>query len=269
MNTVMPGSTSSPARPPAAASDLLVEVEGFHKSYGSTVAVSDLSFSLRPGHILGLIGRNGAGKTTTLRVLTGIIPPTRGRLLVGGQDVVKNPVAAKRLLAYVPDDPRLFDALTVGEHLEYIAAAYQVAAFQGPAGALLEQFELSDKRDALCQELSRGMRQKVAICCALLHAPRVILFDEPLTGLDPRAIKTIKETIVQRAREGAAVILSSHLLLLVEDLCTHYLMLEKGQKRFCGNLAEARAAFDDLRGDASLEEVFFRATDQDLEARSA
>jgi ABC-2 type transport system ATP-binding protein len=113
------------------------------------------------------------------------------------------------------------------------------------------------------------MRQKVAICCALLHSPRVILFDEPLTGLDPHAIKTIKETIVGRAREGASVILSSHLLLLVEDLCTHYLILEKGRKRFFGNLAEARAAFDDLRGDASLEEVFFRATESEKEVRSS
>ena len=258
-----------PSAPPGVGSDLLVQVEGFHKTYGSTVAVSDLSFSLRPGDILGLIGRNGAGKTTTLRVLTGILPPTRGRLLVGGQDVVKNPVAAKRLLAYVPDDPRLFDALTVGEHLQFIAAAYQVAGFEGPADALLEQFELVDKRDTLCQELSRGMRQKVAICCALLHAPRVILFDEPLTGLDPRAIRTIKETIVRRARDGATVILSSHLLMLVEDLCTHYLILETGRKRFFGNLTEARAVFDDLRSDASLEEVFFRATDQDPAARSA
>ena len=127
--------------------------------------------------------------------------------------------------------------------------------------ALLEQFELSPKRDALAQDLSRGMRQKVAICCAYLHDPRAILFDEPLTGLDPHGIRTMKESVRQRAAAGAAVVVSSHLLALVQDLCTHLLILHHGKRIFFGRVEDARAAFANVDGDASLEEMFFRATE--------
>lgn len=239
----------------------MIQVEDFHKSYREVVAVAGLSFEVRPGEILGLVGPNGAGKTTTMRAITGIIPPTRGRLLVAGHDVVTDPVAAKRALAYVPDDPKLFDSLTVWEHLEFVGTAYRVADVASKGTNLLERFELTEKRDTLTHELSRGMRQKVAICCAYLHDPTAILLDEPLTGLDPRGIRTMKESIVERARAGAAVVISSHLLALVEDLCTHLLILHRGNRLLFGKMAEARAAFADVSGDASLEEVFFRATE--------
>src|SRR4051812_49650388 len=159
----------------------MIQVAGFHKSYRDTVAVADLSFEVLPGQVLGLLGPNGAGKTTTMRAIAGIIPPTQGRLLVAGRDVRIDPVGAKGALAYVPDDPKLFDALTVWEHLRFIASTYRVENFEADAVALLDQFELTPKRDALAQDLSRGMRQKVAICCAYLHHPQAILFDEPLT----------------------------------------------------------------------------------------
>jgi len=215
---------------------------------------------VQPGQILGLLGSNGAGKTTTMRAIAGVIPPTHGRLLVSNHDVAIEPVAAKSLLAYVPDDPKLFDALTVWEHLQFIAAAYRVKDFEADALALLDQFELTPKRDALAQELSRGMRQKVAICCAYLHQPRAILFDEPLTGLDPHGIRTMKDSVRQRASEGAAVIVSSHLLSLVEDLCTDLLILDHGRRIFFGPVDDARLAFANVSGQASLEEMFFRAT---------
>ena len=239
----------------------MIQVEGYHKTYGQTTAVAGLSFEVRPGEILGLLGPNGAGKTTTMRAIAGIIPPTLGRLAVAGHDVAGDPVAAKHHLAYVPDDPRLFDALTVWEHLRFVAAAYQVADYEPKATALLEQFELLEQRNKLAQELSRGMRQKAAICCAYLHDPPAILLDEPLTGLDPRGIRVMKQSLAQRARDGAAVIVSSHLLALVEDLCTHLLIIHRGQRLFCGPVAEARSAFSGLDADASLEEVFFRATE--------
>jgi ABC-2 type transport system ATP-binding protein len=210
---------------------------------------------------LGLLGPNGAGKTTTMRAIAGVIPPTRGKLLVEGHDVVNEPVTAKRLLAYVPDDPKLFDALTVWEHLQFIASAYRVTNFEADALALLDLFELTPKRDALAQELSRGMRQKVAICCAYLHHPKAILFDEPLTGLDPHGIRTMKESVRQRAAAGAAVVVSSHLLSLIEDLCTHLLILHHGRRIFFGPVQDARTAFASVSGDSSLEEVFFRATE--------
>jgi ABC-2 type transport system ATP-binding protein len=239
----------------------LISVEDYHKTYRETVAVSGLSFRVQPGEILGLVGPNGAGKTTTLRAIAGILPPTRGRLIVGGHDLAIEPVQAKQLFAYIPDDPKLFDALTVSEHLEFIAAAYQVEAPEPKSAQLLDQFDLTEKKDTITQELSRGMRQKVAICCAYLHDPVAIIFDEPLTGLDPRAIRTLKDSIVQRAGDGAAIIISSHLLALVEDICSHLLILDRGQSRYCGPTGEVRTTFADIADDATLEEIFFRATD--------
>jgi ABC-2 type transport system ATP-binding protein len=238
----------------------MIEVCDFCKTYRGTVAVEKLSFDVQPGQILGLLGSNGAGKTTTMRAIAGVIPATQGRLLVSGHDVSIEPVTAKSLLSYVPDDPKLFDALTVWEHLQFIASAYRVENFESAAISLLEQFELTSKRDALAQELSRGMRQKLAICCAYLHQPRAILFDEPLTGLDPHGIRTMKQSVRQRAAAGAAVVVSSHLLSLVEDLCTDLLILDHGRRIFFGPIDQARLAFTNVSGNASLEEMFFRAT---------
>ncbi|MHB8898244.1 MAG: ABC transporter ATP-binding protein [Thermoguttaceae bacterium] len=239
----------------------MIEVVDFRKVYRGTVAVDGLSFSVGRGEVLGFVGPNGAGKTTTLRALAGILPPTSGRLAVAGHDVVRDPVAARRQVAYVPDDPQLFDALTVWEHLEFIASAYRVDAYEAKARQLLEMFELLPKRDALARDLSRGMRQKVAIACAYLQQSPVILFDEPLTGLDPQGIRTIKHSIHRHAAEGRAVIVSSHLLSLIEDLCTHLLVLHRGKAVHFGTMAEARALLGGKAKDATLEEFFFRMTE--------
>ncbi len=239
----------------------MISVEGFHKAYRETVAVSDLTFHVQSGEILGLVGPNGAGKTTTLRAIAGIVPPTRGRLMVDRHDLAIDPVEAKRKLAYVPDDPKLFDVLTVAEHLEFVAAAYRVPDAAEKSARLLDAFELTEKKDTIAQELSRGMRQKVAICCAYLHDPSAILFDEPHTGLDPRGIRTLKDSVAERARGGAAIIVSSHLLALVEDTCSHLLILDQGRARFCGPIADARSAYADVSAEKSLEEIFFRATE--------
>ena len=239
----------------------VIHVDNFHKTYRDTVAVAGLSFQVEAGQILGLVGPNGAGKTTTLRAIAGIIPPTRGRLMVAGYDVTADPVGAKQRFAYIPDEPKLFDTLTVTEHLQFVAAAYRVDDPAEKGLQLLRTFELIDKKDALAHELSRGMRQKVAICCGYLHEPQAIFFDEPLTGLDPRGIRTLKQSIVERAKGGAAIVISSHLLSLVEDLCSHLLILDHGRSRFFGPIGEARTAFAGLAADANLEEVFFRAID--------
>jgi ABC-2 type transport system ATP-binding protein len=238
----------------------VIQVIDYHKCYGETVAVRGLSFQVPAGAVLGLVGANGAGKTTTLRALAGIIPPTQGQLLIDGHDVVREPVAARSRLAYVPDDPKLFDELTVWEHFEFIASAYRVKDFRPRAEALLGTLELAEKRDAPAQGLSRGMRQKVAIACAYLHDPAAILLDEPMTGLDPQGIRTFKESLAARAQAGAAIVLSSHLLSMVEDLCSHLLILAKGTSLFWGTLEEARSRFPEMEGDASLEDIFFHAT---------
>ena len=239
----------------------MIEVSNFHKEYHDLTAVDDLTFSVAPGEVLGLVGPNGAGKTTTLRAMSGIIPPTRGRLSIGGFDIVKTPVEAKRRLAYIPDEPKLFDSLTIWEHLEFSASAYDVKDFAERAEALLDAFQLSDKRSTLAQELSRGMRQKTVVCCAYLHDPVAILFDEPMVGLDPRGMRTIKDSIRERADAGSAIIISSHMLSLVEDLCSHLLILHAGKRLFLGSIDEARSVYGRLEEEGSLEEVFFRATE--------
>jgi ABC-2 type transport system ATP-binding protein len=244
------------------ARDVSIEVEDYHKVYGETVAVEGLSFSVQASEIVGLVGPNGAGKTTTLRALAGILTPTRGRLAIDGHDLAREPVEAKRSLAYVPDDPHLFDVLTVWEHFRFTAAAYHLApGWEAQAEDLLRMFELTEKRDALASELSRGMRQKVAIGCGYVHDPRAILLDEPLTGLDPRGIRTMKETIRDRAARGAAVIVSSHLLSLVEDLCTSVLMMHRGKLVIHGKLDELRQQIDELGNRETLEDLFFRLTE--------
>jgi ABC-2 type transport system ATP-binding protein len=235
-----------------------LEVVEYCKLYGDLVAVDRLSVKLEAGRVLGLVGPNGAGKTTTMRAIAGIIPPTSGTLIVAGHDLARAPVLAKGALAYVPDDPHLFDALTVWEHLHFMASVYGVGDWKPAAEALLARFELEPKRNALAQELSRGMRQKLALCCAYLREPALLMLDEPMTGLDPHGIRTLKLSIKEQAARGAAVLISSHLLALVEDLVTDLLILHRGRTLFCGSLESARARFG-VAGD-SLEELFFRIT---------
>ena len=238
----------------------MIQVESLVKVYRDVTAVDDLTFAVAPGEVLGLVGPNGAGKTTTLRCLAGIIPPTRGSIHICGHDLAQAPIAAKQQLTFFTDEPRLFEYLTVQQHLAFTARIYQVPHYEPLANQLLEELELAGKRNAVPGELSRGMKQKLAIACGLLHAPRVVYFDEPLTGLDPIGIRRMKDSILKRARDGAAIIISSHLLHLVEEICSHILILKEGRKIIHGTLAEITQRFSAQAGDASLEEVFFRAT---------
>ncbi|MDX9752434.1 MAG: ABC transporter ATP-binding protein [bacterium] len=238
----------------------VIDVDQFSKIYDNTLAVDSLSFHVDQGQIVGLVGPNGAGKTTTLRTLAGILRPSQGTLKIGGHDIVHNPLEAKRLFALIPDEPNLFEALTVWEHLRFIASAYRLNGFEEAGEELLRLFDLQEKRNFLAKELSRGMRQKVAICCAYLYEPKVLLFDEPLTALDPRGIRTIKDSILAKAQEGTTIIISSHLLSLIEDLCTHILIMHKGQRRYFGSVETARSEFAQETKNTSLEEIFFHVT---------
>jgi ABC-2 type transport system ATP-binding protein len=238
----------------------MIEISRLSKAFGDFTAVRDLSFSVRPGEVLGLVGPNGAGKTTTLRVMAGIIPPTSGEVRIGGHDIASEPIAAKRQLAFFPDEPRLFDYLTVRQHLAFVARLYGVADHEALAQPLLEELEISDRADHLPAELSRGMKQKLAIACGLLHSPAVMIFDEPLTGLDPLGIRRMKDSILRRAREGAAIVLSSHLLHLLEEVCSHVLILKKGERIAYDTMAAVHAQFSNGDPRASLEDVFIRAT---------
>jgi len=240
----------------------VIEAEGLHKVYGDLAAVQDLSFRVLPGEVVGLVGPNGAGKTTTLHCLAGITVPTHGQIRVAGHDLAADPVAAKSALAFVPDEPHLFEYLTVEEHLRFVARLYRVADVDRRVPGVLREMELADRRGALPEELSRGMKQKLAIACALIHDPKALLLDEPLTGLDPVGIRRMKATVLDHARAGAAVILSSHLLHLVEEICTRVLIMRRGRVLAFGTIAEIVAARPDLAG-LRLEEVFLGLVGQD------
>lgn len=242
----------------------MIRVTAFSKWYDKTLAVDELSFELPAGAVLGMVGQNGAGKTTTLRSLAGIIPPTSGTLFINDFDVVQQPTKAKQNVAYVPDEPKLFEYLTVWEHLRFYASAFRIADWQTKAEQLLELFELKNKRHATASELSRGMRQKVAISTRFIYAPKAILFDEPHSGLDPRGIRTMKHAIQERASNGAAIVISSHLLSLIEDLCTHLLIMDKGQARFFGTMQDLKNEYPAAGDDDSLEQVFFKATETEI-----
>jgi ABC-2 type transport system ATP-binding protein len=247
----------------------MISVQHLVKAYGDHLAVDDLTFTVESGEIIGLVGPNGAGKTTTMRTIAGILPPSRGTVIVDGHDIVREPVEAKRRLAIVPDEPHLFNALTVWEHLEFTARIYGVAEWQATALALLEELELIERRDSLADELSRGMRQKVALACALLYEPRALLLDEPLTGLDPRGIRTLYSALRRRAEAGTAVVLSSHLLGQIEGLCTGLLIVRRGRLLFSGAKEQIRARFPELGPQATLEEIFFHVTEGGNEGAAA
>lgn len=237
----------------------MIVVRGLTKLYGELAAVKDLSLDVQPGEVLGLVGPNGAGKTTTLRCLSGIIAPTRGDIEVAGHDLRRDPVPAKRALAFIPDEPHLFDYLTVQEHLRFIGRLYGVSDAESRMAGLLDELELTEKARTMPGELSRGMKQKLAIACGLLHDPSVLMLDEPLTGLDPAGIRKMRATIANRARAGAAIVLSSHLLHLVDELCTKLLVMRRGVCVAYGSQDDIVGRNPHLAG-RSLEDVFLALT---------
>jgi ABC-2 type transport system ATP-binding protein len=243
---------------------MAIAVEHFGRTYategGTFTAVADLSFEVGAGEIVGLIGPNGAGKTTTLRSLAGILRPTSGHVRIDGHDLIADPLEAKRRLAFMPDEPHLFEYLTVDEHLRLVARLYGVADFERRAAALIDELELKGKERSLPGELSRGMRQKVVIACGLVREATTLLFDEPLTGLDPLGIRRMRETIVARGRAGAAILLSSHLLHLVEEICTRVIIMDRGNKIVDGTFEELRSRADLAEAGSNLEQIFLRVT---------
>ena len=237
-----------------------IAVEHFTRTYGAFTAVDDLSLAVGAGEIVGLIGPNGAGKTTTLRSLAGILLPTSGQIRIDGHDLATDSIEAKRRLAFMPDEPHLFEYLSVEEHLRLVARLYTVPDFDRRAAALIEELELTGKEKSLPGELSRGMRQKVVIACGLVRDASVLLFDEPLTGLDPLGIRKMRETIVARGRAGAAILVSSHLLHLVEEICTRVVIMDRGRKVADGTVAELAAHAELAAAGSNLEQIFLKVT---------
>ena len=245
---------------------MAISVEHLRREYGTFTAVDDLSFAVQSGEIVGLIGPNGAGKTTTLRSLAGILRPTSGTVAIDGHDIVEQAIEAKRRLAFMPDEPHLFEYLTVEEHLRLIGRLFGIADVDARARPLLDELQLIGKERSLPGELSRGMRQKVVIACGLVRDATTLLFDEPLTGLDPIGIRRMRETIVARGRDGASILVSSHLLHLVEEICTRVIIMDRGHKVADGTFEELASRADLAAAGSSLEQIFLRVTGHDRPA---
>jgi len=229
----------------------MLKVEHVTKKYGKLLANDDISFFVDEGQIAVLVGPNGAGKSTVIKCIAGLLR-FDGNIAIGGFD--NKSVDAKRLIGYVPEMPAVYDLLTISEHMEFIRRAYRLPD-DGYDKYLLERFELWDKKDKPGKELSKGMQQKLSICCTLLHRPRVIVFDEPLIGLDPHAIKELKNTFTELKQQGCALLISTHMLDSVEDFwdVAHIMMN--------GRFAATKHNTTEENGEKSLEELFFEITE--------
>lgn len=235
----------------------MLAVEGLVKKYGKQNAVNDISFSLQGGEVVGLLGPNGAGKSTTMKCIVGLLRKTAGKIEIGGHDHLS--VAAKKLFSYIPETPHVYDLLTVWEHLQFIAQAYHVSDWKEKAEQWIEIYELSDKRDKLGRDLSKGMRQKVSICCALLPDPELLFFDEPMIGLDPKAIKNTKRIFNELKQRGKTILVSTHLIDSVETIADRIMIMKNGNIIGNDTLANLKASFDQ-GSDSSLEDLFLELT---------
>ncbi len=230
----------------------MLEVSGLTKKYGKTLAADQIGFTVPDGKIGILLGPNGAGKSTVIKSIAGLVR-YKGSIRIQGRDA--GSLEAKRCFAYVPELPYMYDALTVREHLEFIIRAYHADVSEEEVGSLLNRFELMDKQEKLGNELSKGMMQKVSICCALIIKPRVILLDEPMVGLDPAAIRTLKEIILEQKEYGGTILISTHMLEMVKELWDVTFVMDKG--RIIGTYPRETAANKDL------EELYFSVTGQE------
>jgi len=238
----------------------MIQLDGLTKHYGSFVAVDHISLNVDKGVLYGCLGPNGAGKTTTLRMIAGILRPTDGRVLLDGDDVHRTPLVAKQKLGFIPDRPFVYDKLTGAEFLRFVAGLYgqDGDVIERRIAELLEVFELSSWKDELVESYSHGMRQKLIISSALIHRPAVIVVDEPMVGLDPKAARLLKDIFRQFVNRGGTVLMSTHTLEVAEAMCDRVAIIQHGR-------IVAEGTVNDLRrqhqaGDASLEELFLKLT---------
>ena len=237
-----------------------LSVRALTKKFGAKTAVDALDLDIRAGELYALLGPNGAGKTTTLRMVTGLLKPDSGSIHVFGADVINDPIAAKRQLAWLPDEPALYDKLTAWEYLEFIAGLWGVDAKTAAPRAeeLLKFLGLWDNRDERTEGFSRGMKQKTALAGALIHDPKLLMLDEPLTGLDAAASRLVKDLIRERVAAGAAVILTTHILEVAERMADRIGIIKDGKLLTEGSLGELQG-FAGAQGQ-SLEDVFLSLT---------
>ena len=242
----------------------MIKLTNLTKRYGKFTAVNAIDLEVPKGELFGFLGPNGAGKTTTLRMIAGILRPTSGTVHVGGIDIVANPIAAKSKLGFIPDRPFIYEKLTGVEFLRFVAGLYgQTGAEVERRGReLLALFDLEEWRDELVESYSHGMRQKLIISSAFVHKPEVIVVDEPMVGLDPKAARTLKDLFREYTRRGHTIMMSTHTLEVAQTLCDRIAIIQRGVIRACGTMDDLRASAES--GVAGLEDIFLRLTGEGL-----
>lgn len=230
----------------------MLEVRNLSKRFDKVQAVDGVSFKVNPGEIAVLLGPNGAGKSTTIKCIAGLLR-FEGQILISNKG--NKEIEAKRVFGYIPETPALYENLTVWEHLEFIARAYGLKDWEDHAKCLLARFDMDDKKDKLGKELSKGMRQKLSICCALLINPRMVMFDEPMIGLDPKAIKELKSVFIELKDAGCAVLISTHIIDSIDEVWDKVLIMNKGKIVLVKTRSELEQSGE------SLERIFFEVTE--------
>ena len=238
----------------------MIELRSLTKRYGSFTAVDGIDLTVARGELFGFLGPNGAGKTTTMRMIAGILRPTGGTIHIGDIDITKEPIAAKSRLGFIPDRPFIYEKLTGTEFLRFVAGLYNQ---EGPvidrrARELLALFDLEERRDDLVESYSHGMRQKLIISSAFVHRPEVIVVDEPMVGLDPKAARTLKDLFREYTRRGNTIMMSTHTLEVAETMCDRIGIIQGGVIRACGTMQDLRNSAE--TGTMGLEDIFLRLT---------
>ncbi|MCI0434960.1 MAG: ABC transporter ATP-binding protein [Gemmatimonadetes bacterium] len=238
----------------------MIELNGVTKQYGKFTAVHPIDLTVQRGELFGFLGPNGAGKTTTIRIVTGVLRPTAGTVRIAGKDMVEDPIGAKRHIGYIPDRPALYEKLTGDEFLRFVCGLWgrNGNAMQKRADDLLEMFGLTEWKHSIVENYSHGMRQKLLICSALVHSPDVIVVDEPMIGLDPRAARLMKDVLRAFVDHGGTVFMSTHTLEVAQALCDRIAILNQGRIRAMGTMDELRSEAE--AGAAGLEEIFLKLT---------
>ncbi len=238
----------------------MLEIRNCIKKFGNLIAVNNLSFKVEKGEIAGLLGPNGAGKTTTIKMMVGLLKPDEGNILIGGHDISLDPEGAKKLLAYIPEKPYLYERLTAWEYLRFIQGLYRMedSRFNENAVKYLKLFGLYEWRDELIRNFSMGMKQRLILASVFMREPELIILDEPHNGLDPKGIRLLKEILFDLKRSNSAILLSTHIIAIAEEICDRIAIMDKGNIIAEGSAQELRryASSDDK----TLEDVFIRLT---------
>ena len=240
----------------------IIEIKNLTKIFGTVRAVDNLSLEVSEGEFFCFLGPNGAGKTTTIKILTGLLRPTSGTATIGGHDIATNPVEAKRTIGYIPDHPYLYEKLSGREFMRFIAGMYKLdgAALDGRIEEMMETFGIIEYADQLTEDYSHGMRQKLIFSATFLHAPQVVIVDEPWVGLDPKSMRNVKDYLKARTREGVSIFMSTHTLSIAEEIADRIGIIHRGRLVAIGSVEEIKAS--DVR---NLEDVFLELTAEEPE----